>query len=41
MSTEVKERHSDADLAEFKALIKSKIAKAQEQLENYQKCLQE
>jgi RNA polymerase-binding transcription factor DksA len=36
MSTEVKERYSDADLAEFKALIKSKIAKAQEQLGIYQ-----
>ncbi|MFZ0489095.1 MAG: TraR/DksA C4-type zinc finger protein [Salegentibacter sp.] len=36
MSTEVKERYSDADLAEFKALILSKIAKAQEQLEIYE-----
>lgn len=35
MSTEVKERYSDADLAEFKALIKQKIEKAQEQLEIY------
>ncbi|AVR44946.1 molecular chaperone DnaK [Christiangramia fulva] len=36
MSTEVKERYSDAELAEFKALIKQKIEKAQEQLEIYQ-----
>lgn len=36
MATEVKERYSDAELAEFKALIKGKIAKAQEQLEIYQ-----
>ena len=36
MSTEVKERYSDADLAEFKAIIQGKIAKAQEQLEIYQ-----
>lgn len=35
MSTEVKERYSDAELAEFKALIKQKIEKAQEQLEIY------
>ncbi len=36
MSTEVKERYNDADLAEFKTLILSKIEKAQKQLENYQ-----
>jgi RNA polymerase-binding transcription factor DksA len=36
MATEVKERYSDAELAEFKALIKGKITKAQEQLANYQ-----
>ncbi|MBE7639369.1 MULTISPECIES: TraR/DksA family transcriptional regulator [Salegentibacter] len=36
METEVKERYSDAELAEFKALIKGKITKAQEQLEIYQ-----
>ncbi|GAA4309351.1 molecular chaperone DnaK [Pontixanthobacter gangjinensis] len=36
MSTEVKERYSDADLAEFKTLIKKKIEKAQEQLAIYQ-----
>ena len=36
MSTDVKERYSDADLAEFKEIIKNKIAKAQEQLEIYQ-----
>src|SRR6056297_602108 len=36
METDVKERYSDAELAEFKALIKGKIAKAQEQLEIYQ-----
>ncbi|MBZ9629464.1 TraR/DksA C4-type zinc finger protein [Salegentibacter sp. LM13S] len=36
MATEVKERYSDAELAEFKALIKGKIEKAQEQLANYQ-----
>jgi len=36
MATEVKERYSDAELAEFKTLIKGKIAKAQEQLEIYQ-----
>lgn len=36
METEVKERYSDAELAEFKTLIKGKIAKAQEQLEIYQ-----
>lgn len=35
MSTEVKERYSDAELAEFKALILAKIAKAQEQLDLY------
>ncbi len=36
MATEVKERYTDAELAEFKALIKGKIEKAQEQLANYQ-----
>ena len=35
MSTDIKERYSDADLAEFKALILAKIEKAQEQLELY------
>ncbi len=35
MSTDVKERYSDADLAEFKEIIKNKIAKAQEQLDIY------
>lgn len=35
MSTEIKERFSDAELAEFKALIQSKINKAQEQLALY------
>ena len=35
MSTEVKERYSDAELAEFKALILAKIEKAKEQLELY------
>jgi len=35
MSTEIKERYSDADLAEFKALIQGKIQKAQEQLGLY------
>ncbi|HET8753485.1 MAG TPA: TraR/DksA C4-type zinc finger protein [Salinimicrobium sp.] len=35
MSVEVKERYSDAELAEFKALILTKIQKAQEQLELY------
>ena len=35
MSTDIKERYSDADLAEFKALILGKIEKAQEQLELY------
>lgn len=35
MATEVKERYSDAELAEFKALIRGKIEKAQEQLEIY------
>lgn len=34
-TTEVKERFSDAELAEFKELIQSKIRKAQEQLELY------
>lgn len=36
MSADVKERYSDADLAELKALILQKIEKAQEQLEIYQ-----
>ncbi|SFB78963.1 TraR/DksA C4-type zinc finger protein [Zunongwangia sp. SCSIO 43204] len=36
MSTDVKERFSDAELAEFKELIQGKIAKAKEQLEIYQ-----
>lgn len=36
MSADVKERYSDADLAELKALILQKIQKAQEQLEIYQ-----
>lgn len=36
MSAEVKERYSDADLAEFKTLILKKIEKAQEQLEIYE-----
>lgn len=35
MSVEVKERYSDAELAEFKALILSKIEKAKEQLQLY------
>ena len=35
MSTEVKERYSDAELAEFRTLILAKIGKAQEQLELY------
>ncbi len=35
MSTDIKERYSDADLAEFKALILDKIRKAQEQLDLY------
>lgn len=35
MSVEVKERYSDADLAEFKELILGKIEKAKEQLELY------
>ncbi len=35
MSTEIKERYNDADLAEFKVLIQAKIAKAQEQLGLY------
>ncbi|UJH90300.1 TraR/DksA C4-type zinc finger protein [Antarcticibacterium sp. 1MA-6-2] len=34
-TTETKERYSDAELAEFKELIQSKIKKAQEQLELY------
>lgn len=34
-TTETKERFSDAELAEFKELIQSKIRKAQEQLELY------
>ena len=35
MSTEVKERYSDAELAEFKTMILAKIEKAKEQLELY------
>jgi RNA polymerase-binding transcription factor DksA len=35
MSTEVKERYSDAELAEFRTLILGKIEKAKEQLELY------
>lgn len=35
MSTEVKERYSDAELAEFKTLILAKIEKAKEQLDLY------
>src|SRR5690606_3502424 len=35
MSVEVKERYSDADLAEFKELILSNIEKATEQLDLY------
>jgi DnaK suppressor protein len=35
MSTEVKERYSDAELAEFKTLILTKIEKAKEQLDLY------
>ena len=35
MSTEVKERYSDAELAEFRTLILAKIEKAKEQLELY------
>ena len=35
MAVEVKERYSDAELAEFKKLILTKIEKAQEQLELY------
>ncbi len=35
MSTEVKERYSDAELAEFKTLILAKIDKAKEQLDLY------
>lgn len=35
MSVEVKERYSDAELAEFKTLILEKIEKAKEQLELY------
>ncbi|HET7360802.1 MAG TPA: TraR/DksA C4-type zinc finger protein [Salinimicrobium sp.] len=35
MSTQEKERYTDAELAEFKALILAKIEKAQEQLELY------
>lgn len=35
MSVETKERYSDAELAEFKTLIQSKIDKAQEQLDLY------
>lgn len=33
MSTEVRDRYTDAELAEFKTLILAKIAKAEEQLE--------
>jgi DnaK suppressor protein len=33
MSTEIKNRYSDKDLSEFKALIEQKIEKAQEDLE--------
>ncbi len=36
MSADVKERYSDAELAEFKELIQKKIDKAREQLEIYQ-----
>ena len=35
MAVEVKERYSDAELAEFKTLILTKIEKAQEQLDLY------
>ena len=35
MSTEVKERYSDAELAEFRTLILTKIEKAKEQLDLY------
>ena len=35
MSTEVKERYSDAELAEFRTLILAKIEKAKEQLDLY------
>lgn len=35
MSTQEKERYTDAELAEFKTLILTKIEKAQEQLELY------
>ena len=35
MSTEVKERYSDAELAEFRTLILAKIEKAKEQLNLY------
>lgn len=35
MSTEVKERYSDAELAEFRTLILAKIDKAKEQLDLY------
>lgn len=35
MSVEVKERYSDAELAEFKILIQAKIEKAKEQLDLY------
>ena len=35
MSTEVKERYSDTELAEFRALILAKIEKAKEQLDLY------
>jgi RNA polymerase-binding transcription factor DksA len=36
MSTDIKERYSDADLAEFKEIILQKIKNAQEQLAIYQ-----
>ncbi len=36
MSADVKERYSDAELAEFRELIQKKIDKAREQLEIYQ-----
>ncbi len=36
METTIKERYSDEDLAEFKALIEDKIEKAEKQLKLYQ-----
>ena len=36
METTIKERYSDEDLAEFKALIEDKIQKAEKQLQLYQ-----